>query len=65
MLDTANPRTSPKATCENLSEALLAFTVTEDASGESVRLAPSGTAPVAAVTLRPQRDARAAARRSG
>jgi hypothetical protein len=32
---------------------------------ESVRLAPSGAAPVAAVTLRPQRNARAAAHRSG
>ena len=32
---------------------------------ESVRLAPSGAVPVAAVTLRPQRNARAAAHRSG
>ena len=32
---------------------------------ESVRLAPPGAAPVAAVTLRPQRNAREGARRSG
>jgi enolase len=32
---------------------------------ESVRLAPSGAVPMAAVTLRPQRNARATARRSG
>ena len=34
-------------------------------TAESVRLAPSGAVPVAAVTLRPQRNARAAAHRSG
>ena len=32
---------------------------------ESVRLAPSGATPVAAVTLQPQRNARGGTRRSG